>query len=159
MELSEFISLAKANIESEYFSGECSIREHYAENYATVTKERDWQKRKTQIKVIANSMESDDFIWVQFETGGTSGGSCWDDSDPQDYHCDGEMPEFIGFYKLLELTVPTLGFLQVKLMEHDLIHSFDYTNYEYYGNCTNYDIKYAKLSDIYNWLVQKEFLK
>ena len=90
MELSEFISLAKANIESEYFSGECSIREHYAENYATVTKERDWQKRKTQIKVIANSMESDDFIWVQFETGGTSGGSCWDDSDPQDYHCDGE---------------------------------------------------------------------
>ena len=159
MELSEFISLAKKSITVDYFSCTYQIRVDYVEKYSIVVKEKDWQKRKTQIDSIASDLEDDEFIYVFQETGGVSGGSCWDESDPQPYFNHEAMPEFINFYKLLELTVPTLGFLQVKIMEHELIHSFDYTDYEYYGNCTEYSIKYAKLSDIYNWLVEKGFLK
>ena len=159
MELSEFISVCKTGVELDYFYHTHVIFEDYIERYSNKVTEKDWKKRNDQIKMLSQALTDDEFIWLAHETGGVSGGSCWDESDPQPYLTDEAMPEFIIFYKLLELTVPTIGFLQVKLMEHELIHSMEYTDYEYYGNSTDYSIKYAKVSDIYNWLVEKGFLK
>jgi len=96
-------------------------------------------------------------IYMRVETGGVSGGSCWDDSDPQSYYIGiNERPNFEILDLVLSELMPTITYLQFKEIEK-LIHTNDETEYEYYGNSTDYEIKYVILSELIKKL--EEFQK
>ena len=86
-------------------------------------------------------------IYCRYETGGVSGGSCWDDSDPQPYTV--KLPE--NRMKVLDLVLAELNqnitYSQYKQIQN-LIHTNNETDYEYYGNSTDFQIEYIILSDL-----------
>lgn len=99
------------------------------------------------------------FIWMVHETGGVSGGSCWDSSDPQEYINNEEMPEFVAFDAVLTKLVPNLPYLHYKVICSQFVKELDYVDNEYYGNHTDYEIKYVSLCDLYNYLIEHNLLK
>jgi len=86
-------------------------------------------------------------IYMRWETGGVSGGSCWDDSDPQPYTSDNEKPKFECLDLVIKELMPNISFMQFREVEK-LIKSTEETDWEYYGNCTNFDIEYIILEDL-----------
>ncbi len=84
-------------------------------------------------------------------SGGASGGSCWGD-EAEHYDGDDE-PDFVVLTKVLEKVCPTLSFSHYKKIENLITSNYE-TDYEYYGNYTDYQIKFIPLSEIYNCLVQ-----
>jgi hypothetical protein len=85
-------------------------------------------------------------VYLRYESGGVSGGSCWDSSNPQSYTKD-EIPDFIALDKVLEVLCPNVTYLKYKQIEK-FIHDTSEVEREYYGNRTEFTIKYIKLSDI-----------
>lgn len=85
-------------------------------------------------------------IYQRINTGGVSGGSCWDDSNPQYYSKDSNYP-FIILDLVLKELIPNISYLQFKEIE-SLIHTNNETEYEYYGNSTEWEIKYVILSEL-----------
>jgi hypothetical protein len=85
--------------------------------------------------------------WV---VGGMSGGSCWgDDADkPISAHAE---PEFVDLDNLLTLICPNISFLQYKSILN-IVESKDDRENEYYGNYTEYEVKYISLGSLYNKL-------
>ena len=99
------------------------------------------------------------FIWMVHETGGVSGGSCWDDSDPQRYYKDDDIPEFLAFDEVVTKVVPNLPYLHYKVICSEFVKEIEYIDEEYYGNCTDYVIKYVSLCDLYAYLIDHDLLK
>ncbi len=89
-------------------------------------------------------------IYMRWNTGGVSGGSCWDDSDPQEYYGDSK-PRFTVLDLVLKKLRPDLSYLDYKLVE-GLIRSNTGTRYEYYGNYDDYEVEFIVLSDLYKLL-------
>lgn len=79
-------------------------------------------------------------ISVKWEIGGYSGGSCWDDSNPQPYTTDNLEPKFDEFNAILREVCPNISHLNYLELE-SLIKYSNYTYAEYYGNCTKYKVK------------------
>ena len=90
-------------------------------------------------------------IYQRHETGGVSGGSCWDSSDPQPYYNDKKRPNWDALDEVLKLLCPEITYLKYKGIKN-LITSTDETDWEYYGNRTNYDIWYLPLETLYKYL-------
>lgn len=90
-------------------------------------------------------------IYMRWETGGVSGGSCWDSSNPQPYTCSGGKPKFEVLDLVLKEICPNITFLQFREIEN-LIKQDSKTDYEYYGNCTEFDIEYIVLEDLFRLL-------
>jgi hypothetical protein len=90
-------------------------------------------------------------IYTRYETGGVSGGSCWDSSNPQPY--DREPPK--DKFKVLDLVLaelmPNITYLQFKQIDA-LVKDNEDTEFEYYGNRTNYKAEYIILSELYKLL-------
>jgi len=158
--LDEFLDSVKDI--SRPWSGGHNIAEHYYEHndeFNQKTRSMTWdQKRKLRDATIHEIDVSRNFVWMTHETGGYSGGSCWDHSDPRPYHNSEPMPQFTAFYEILERIVPNLTFLQSKVMEPIVIIETSDTVGEYYGNSTDYAIRYVNLVDLYNYLVEKELI-
>jgi hypothetical protein len=85
----------------------------------------------------------------KYEVGGISGGSCWDDSDPQPYTVSRPDNEFEIFDFLLSKLNPRISFLEYKKLEKQ-IKQEEITDREYYGNCTEYVILSIPLQVIYD---------
>jgi hypothetical protein len=95
-------------------------------------------------------------LYIEWRTGGMSGGSCWGDRARP---CGGEQePPFESLDELLLKIVPKLSFLQYKKIEK-LIKTYEYTRSEYYGNYYEYTRKYIVLEDLYNLLKEWEEIK
>lgn len=86
-------------------------------------------------------------IYGRYETGGYSGGSCWDDSDPQPYTEEPPKDRFKVLELVLEKLKPNITFLQYKKIE-SMIHDNEETEYEYYGNSTDWKVEYIILSEL-----------
>lgn len=86
-------------------------------------------------------------VYMRCETGGVSGGSCWDSSNPQPYTSDEPKPKFKVLDLVLRELKPDLTYLQFREIE-DLVHTNEETEYEYYGNSTDYRIEYIILSEL-----------
>jgi hypothetical protein len=91
--------------------------------------------------------------WI---SGGQQGGGHWGTNtytrspDPE--------PEFSALTSLLMHFAPALTFLQYqKIIESQEIDSTCET--EYYGNSTEYSIKYIKLEELYNLLVEWGYIQ
>ena len=85
-------------------------------------------------------------IYMRWETGGVSGGSCWDSSDPQPYEIS-ETPEFEALDITIKELAPNISYLMYRKIEK-LIKDSTITEWEYYGNCTDFGIKYIVLDDL-----------
>jgi len=90
-------------------------------------------------------------IYQRHETGGVSGGSCWEDSNPQYYSSDEDRPEWQALDLTLKKLYPDISYLKYKEIEKLIIYAND-TDYEYYGNRTDYDIWYLPLETLYKYL-------
>lgn len=86
-------------------------------------------------------------IYTRYETGGYSGGSCWDSSDPQPYLEEPPSDKFKVLDMVLEELMPNITYLQFKKIDA-LIHSEEESENEYYGNSTDYKVEYIVLSEL-----------
>ena len=95
------------------------------------------------------------FIVQKWETGGVSGGSCWESSDPQHYDLgDSEKPKgFVDLEAILQVVAPSITFLQYRLLEK-IIKTGEETHYEYYGNYTTYGYELILMEDLYKILAE-----
>lgn len=90
-------------------------------------------------------------VYTRYETGGYSGGSCWDDSDPKRYNEDEPKNKWRVLDILLSKLCQQITYLQYREITAN-IHTNEETQYEYYGNSTDYKVEYIKISTILNLL-------
>lgn len=91
-------------------------------------------------------------IYQRFLTGGMTGGSYHENSFLHSFTNDESKPPFRVLDLVLKELKPELTYLQYKDVER-LIRTSDYSDREdYYGNCSDYDITYIVLSDLYKYL-------
>jgi hypothetical protein len=94
----------------------------------------------------------DDFVYEEWRTGGISGGSCWDDgSGPDPHYATGgdPEPEFASLDAILLHFCPDIPLLKYKAITSACVKYDDWTENEYYGNCTYYGTKQVVLRDLY----------
>ena len=137
----EFLTECKSIYSS--FEGSGDLEESY---YS-----RNWSSRSNQI--------DEPRLYVQWSTGGVSGGSCWDSSDPQPYTSNEPPKELEILDSILEHFRPQLSFLQYRALTNNLMKYDSYGVGEYYGNSTDYSSKSVDLRSLYDYLVEKNFLK
>lgn len=98
-----------------------------------------------------------DFVIEYFEIGGVSGGSCWENSNPCAYTAHDRPKEFGGMDRILLAICPNITYLQYKSLAH-LVETHEATEYEYYGNRTDYEYWILKLLPLYNALVEMQVI-
>ena len=98
-------------------------------------------------------------LYVEWETGGVSGGSCWDHSDPQPYTSNKSPEELTELDNILEKFKPDLSFIQYRKLTNELITVGDRCVNEYYGNYTNYANKQIDMEKLYNYMNERGWLK
>jgi hypothetical protein len=94
-------------------------------------------------------------ITATWETGGVSGGSCWDDSDPVEYSTSELEPDFHHLDEILSKVASNVTFLEYKTLMK-LVKYGTYIENEYYGNCTYYATKTITIDDIWDFLVAQK---
>lgn len=94
---------------------------------------------------------SEKCVYIRIETGGYSGGSCWDDSDPQRYENDTREVKWNALDLVLSELAPNLSYNDYRGLE-ELIQTNEETEHEYYGNSTDWFIKYIPLSKLIHYL-------
>jgi len=85
-------------------------------------------------------------IYTRYELGGMQGGSCWDGCIER-YTEDPPKNRYGIIDLVLEELMPEITYLQYKKIE-TLIHDNYETQYEYYGNSTDYKIEYIIVSEL-----------
>ena len=90
-------------------------------------------------------------IYCRYETGGCRGGSCWDDSDPYPYTAVVPTDRFKVLDLVLVILKPNISYLQHEKIE-SMIHDNEETEYEYYGNSTDWKVEYIILSELEKYL-------
>ena len=96
------------------------------------------------------------FLSIQWQTGGMSGGSCWND-EPADRPLPAEPePEFADLDKVFEEFCPNINFLQYKRLCRELIKLTDGRQSEYYGNYYTYAEKWVDLQEVFELLSREK---
>ena len=98
-------------------------------------------------------------LFVEWCTGGVSGGSCWDSSTPQPYTSNESPAELTELDAILEHFHPNISFIQYKNMLHTLVEEGTRHESEYYGNSTDYRWKKIELKKLYDYMKEKGWLK
>lgn len=86
-------------------------------------------------------------IYCRYETGGVSGGSCWDSSNPQRYVNEPPEDRFKVLDLVLEKLKPNITYLQYKKIEK-MVKNNEETETKYYGNSTDWMVEYIILSEL-----------
>lgn len=120
----------------------------------------EWQKNEQGVFIepwgIPNHIK-EPVIYMRWETGGVSGGSCWESSNPQSYTSNKGKPKFECVDLVLKELFPNISFLQFREIEK-LIQSSQKTEWEYYGNSTDFEIEFIVLSELISKLKKFENL-
>ncbi len=99
-------------------------------------------------------------LFVEWETGGCSGGNCWGGT-AEPYSCDDPPKELDILDEILGKLCPSIPFLVYKQLKNDLVK--EDTNCsdcgDYYGNYTNYRTLEVDLKELYDYLIQNELIK
>lgn len=90
-------------------------------------------------------------IYCRYETGGYSGGNCHDDTEPQPYTEEPPKDRFKVLDLVLEKLKPNITPVQYKKIE-EMIHDNEETEFEYYGNSTDWKVEYIILSELETFL-------
>lgn len=96
-----------------------------------------------------------DGINIEIETGGHSGGNCWDDSDPLPYsrdYTDNVAESFVEpmLAEILDDDTNYIKFIKIKKAVLNVLDRQEESRYEYYGNSTNYIVYKATYQAISN---------
>lgn len=94
-------------------------------------------------------------FYNRVETGGYSGGSCWNDEVSP--YTTGE--SYISLHALdtaLEIICPKISFIEYKQLDKMVTNSYE-TEYEYYGNRSEYVISYLEVGVVINFLIKKGY--
>ena len=85
-------------------------------------------------------------VSAQWISGGVTGGNCWGDEANISREAE-DTPEFNELFDFLTEHYPNISFLQARaiLLKTQI---GDYTELEYYGNCTHYGIHYIMHDDL-----------
>ena len=94
--------------------------------------------------------EKDYCIYAKWNSGGYTGGSCWDDNEPYFYEGESE-PNFIALDLVIKELCPNISYFQHKDIER-LIKTGSDTDYQYYGNSDDYSFKWIVLKDLENYI-------
>jgi hypothetical protein len=89
-------------------------------------------------------------IYRRYKTSGYRGGSCWG-TKPERVDFDDVDDGFIVLDLTLEKLMPNITYLKYKQILK-LIHTNEETDYEYYGNSTEWKVEYIILSELENFL-------
>ena len=107
---------------------------------------------KWVIKRLGLVDSSEEYCYYSWCTGGMGGGSCWGDS-PERFAGSEEPQSAEGgnvFIALMESYAPDISFLKFRRLQSELIHDGEYSEIEYYGNFSDFHVKFFSLKDLYN---------
>lgn len=90
-------------------------------------------------------------VYCRWESGGISGGNCLGDDELQEYNNEPPSDRMKVLDLVLKELKPNISYLEYKMIS-GLIHSNQETEYEYYGNSTDWQVEYIKLSELYKAL-------
>ena len=145
MDFNEFYTIAK---EVGGFEYSASVRK---------TEPDRWGKSAQQAHdAWAEEHKRDARFSAEWVIGGEEGGSCWDTGDEDRHSSISAEPEasLEGLDDLLLKVCPALTFLMYHKLENSLIHSESRRKNDYYGNYTEYAIKYVSIAELYDFLVE-----
>lgn len=117
--------------------------------------EFEYRQLSKKNKEVPHSYE--DRFQVSWITGGQCGGSCWGNDEMYERESDPER-ELDGLNSFLENNFANITFLQYKKFDK-YIKTSTRTDYEYYGNSTEYTRKYILFEDVYNVLMEIGLIK
>jgi hypothetical protein len=112
---------------------------------------RRYSPNKTEEKQLKDFLSQ--FLIESVYTGGYRGGNCWDNTEPYFESSDNKV-EFGLLDKFLAEVAPNITFLKYKGIS-ELIKEDEKTEYEYYGNTSDYKIFYIDLNDLYDYLSEE----
>jgi len=93
--------------------------------------------------------EKDYLIYQRWNSGGVAGGSCWDEGEGHNYEYSHPDPKFTILEIVLDELCPDITLKNYNEVLK-LIKENETTNWEYYGNYDNYQIRYIRLKDLEN---------
>lgn len=100
--------------------------------------------------------DNKDVIIVSWSPGGYRGGSCWG-GKAEPYSSDEKEPDF-PIEDILEKVAPDLSFLKFRKLSKEIDAdsvTLEYTQGDYYGNSTDYKVKFILIDSLYNILVDQ----
>jgi hypothetical protein len=97
-------------------------------------------------------------IQITWETGGAEGVSCYDDSEPELYTIDKPYPELDSLKRIIREIAPDLKATEFFDFIDPLIQKKSWNKYDDYGNYTSYQAKYVYLDELYNKLVELNYI-
>lgn len=92
-----------------------------------------------------------EYLYTKDCVGGYSGGSCW--GGEATYHRNDDLKaEFTDLDEFLEKIFPDISFLKYKSLKNTLVKEFEHCENEYYGNSSEYVIKFIVVKDMLEFL-------
>lgn len=85
-------------------------------------------------------------IYSRYESGGNTGGNCWGGT-AYPYTSDIPKDHMKVLDIILEKVCPKISYLQYKKIQ-ELVHDSEKSDWEYYGNSTDWRIEYILLSEL-----------
>lgn len=93
-----------------------------------------------------------DALWHAYNSGGTSGGDCWGDNDPQFFSNDPQKKTPDVLLPLFETICPEISFINYKKITDKTTKFESVRLSEYYGNSEDYKITYYKIDELFQAL-------
>jgi len=97
-------------------------------------------------------------IRVTWHTGGYYGGNCWDDTEPEyrdSYDDQLSLFDDPDFVTIIKNFCPQIDIIKCKELSN-IINEDNYTEYEYYGNTSDYSFQEVKLTDLVDFINKNE---
>ena len=97
-------------------------------------------------------------IRVTWNTGGASGGNCWDDTEPVYHESDVEAPSFYDsedYISIIKKFCPSMLFDKAAVLSN-LIYEGSYSENEYYGNYEDYSYQEIEITDLVDFINKNE---
>lgn len=95
-------------------------------------------------------------FYAMWETGGMSGGNCWG-GEASSYIADEPAKELAALDTFLEEHFPTIPFLAYKRLV-DKAEAYTKSEHEYYGNRTDYALRYLPFDALWESLVKAKLV-
>lgn len=85
-------------------------------------------------------------VYMRWNNDGYAGGNCWNDNEPEYYQ--NEEPEFEALNAVCFYLNPHITEQHIKMIKSVSIEDDGGYDREYYGNATNYKVRYILLSKV-----------
>lgn len=120
-----------------------------------VANDTDYQSFLAKIATALGLKEiREEYVSVDWVTGGMTGGNCWGDSADRAVSAD-PPAELEDLDRILEAVSPDISFLKYKNLCAEIVRTHEYTNSEYYGNYYEHMVKYVLFQDLYDALKKR----